>query len=518
MDLSTRLSYLFGTEEYVYMRRQLVLLRETLQNHLDRMKERNLYHIFSGSFGEGVAYPASDDDVMFCATDQRVVKTYREATQRGNVLMVPSEYSPGYCLLLDVKGSYPETFIQIIDELPFLSSSLYKQFFFIGAWQSAHIHGPCISGIVGSSEADFARCISCSSWPDVATNWLTRNRYHNWPSSEMIHNIIQNGCHVVPVGDSDSLHGDHEWRISFSVAERTLMHSLNHTQFLVYNLIRLTLKGIIEKSYPGVLCSYFMKTTLFCTAENTSIEVWQERNLEWCFRLCLSVLYDYVDNIYCPNYFIPEYNMMKRKINHRNRHGMLDIIRTIHNIGIVGILHLSGESLCLDDTLSVTGIEYKLDREFLFSDHSIKAFIYIEDFFLNSPYEAVVSYTDYLSTFFRMLSECTQNNLINIMWCSGINSFCLKSMNYLFTLPNNSKNKYRLYKNLKPLLTIGFMADVTTGKLTMATYMYMVGKTESALYAIQKLLSEYPPYAIDYSGEELKARTYIDVLFCLGLV
>ncbi|KAK3092401.1 hypothetical protein FSP39_002354 [Pinctada imbricata] len=290
------------------------------------------------------------------------------------------------------------------------------------------------------------------------------------------------------------------------------MHSLNHTQFLVYNLLRLTLKRIIDKSFRGVLCSYFMKTTLFYSSENTPLELWRESNLDSCFKVCLSVLYDYVDNINCPNHFIPEYNMIKRKINHRNRHGMLDIIRFIHNIGILEILHLSGESHCLDDTLSATYMEYKLDREFMFSYHFDSAIISIQEFFLSLPHEAVVSYTDCLSTFFRMLFECTQNELTNMMCYRGINSYCLRMMYSLFTLPKNNKHKYRLYKTLKPMLTIGFMADVTTGKLTMATYMYMVGKTESALYVIQRLLSEYPPYAIDKSGDELKRRTYIDVM------
>ncbi|KAK3092273.1 hypothetical protein FSP39_000584 [Pinctada imbricata] len=512
MDLSSRLSYLFGTEEYVGMRRQLVLLRENFMTHLHRIEKRNLYDICSGSLGEGVAYPTSDDDLMSCETDQRVVKTYREAIQRGNVLIVLSEYSPGYCLLLDVKGVYQDTHIQIINEMPFLSSSLFKQFFLRGFEQSAHIHGPCISRIIGSAEEDFGRCISCSSWPDVATDWLTRNRSYNWPSSEISHNIVQKGCHVVPVGDPDSPYCDHEWRISFSVAERILMHSFNHAQFLVYNLLRLTLKRIIDKSFLGVLCSYFMKTTLFYTSENTPLEIWQESNLESCFKTCLSVLYDYVDHKYCPNYFIPEYNMIKRKINHTNRHGMLDIIRYIHNIGIVGILHLSGESHCLDDTLSATVMECKLDREFMFSDHLNKTFVDIERFVLSLPHEAVVSYEVCLSTFLRLLSECTQNKLINMVWCIGINSFCLRTMNYLFTRPGSSKHKYRLYKKLKPLLAIGFRGDVTTGKLTMASYMYMNGKTESALYVIQKLLSEYPPYAIDDSGDDLKRRTYIDVM------
>ncbi|KAK3105252.1 hypothetical protein FSP39_020849 [Pinctada imbricata] len=242
MNLPTRLSFLFGSEEYVSLRRQLVFLREWLLNH--QVPQNQVHTICSGSLGEGVAYPKSDDDVMIYRTDIRVVKTYREATQRGDLLMVPSEYSPGYCLLLDAKGSYPDNYIQNINGISFLSSLLMKESY-VGEGMS--IHGPCHSGNYGPEEYDFAHCIPCFDWPDVANDWILRNRSNDWPSCEIVENIIQNGCHVVPVGDSTSPHGNHEWRMSFSVGERTLMHSFNHVQFLVYNLLRLTLKTNYRK-------------------------------------------------------------------------------------------------------------------------------------------------------------------------------------------------------------------------------------------------------------------------------
>ncbi|KAK3094104.1 hypothetical protein FSP39_024174 [Pinctada imbricata] len=338
MDLSTRLSYLFGTEQYVELRRQLVLLRETMLNYVSRGNNR--YVICSGSLGEGVAYPVSDDDVMISLTNCRIVMTYREATQanrNGDVLMLPSEFSPGYCRLLDMRGSHPEDVIHMVQGRPFVSSSLFKQHF---ANEEQYIHGPCQSETIGFQKFDFAYCFSCYTWPDIANDWVIRERSNGWPSCEMIQNIAGNGCHVVPIGDPDSPYTDHEWRISFSVAERTLMHSLNHVQFLVYNLLRLTLKRVIAKAFPEVICSYFMKTTLFYTAENTPKQLWQVHNLESCFEICLSALYDYVDHIYCPNYFIPEYNMIKRKINHSNRHQILDIIRTVYRIGVVGIIRI----------------------------------------------------------------------------------------------------------------------------------------------------------------------------------
>ncbi|KAK3093328.1 hypothetical protein FSP39_014155 [Pinctada imbricata] len=513
MDLSTRLSYLFGTEEDVALRRQLVLLREISINYYSR--EGNQHVICSGSLGEGVAYPKSDDDQMFSQMNFRVVMTNREATQDGDALMVPSESSPGYCRLLIVSGSYPDNVIHIIHERPFVSSSLWKQHFAI----TQYIHGPCQSETIGYQEFDYAVCIPCNTWPDTGNDWITRDRPNDWPSCEMIRRILHNGCHVVPIGDPDSPFADHEWRISFSVAERTLMHSFNQTQFLVYNLLRLTLKRVIAKAFPEVLCSYFLKTTLFYTVENTPKQLWQVHDLESCFKICLSVLYDYVDHMYCPNYFIPEYNMIKRKINHTNRHQILDMLRTCHLIGGVGIIRLSDESSCLDARLSETIMEYRLDRQFMFSNHLLNALLEIDIFFCNVLHEVTACCMLNLYKFWSLL-KCNptilESDLKYIILNKGINSCCLTLMNQLLTSSGLNKEYYRLYKTLETLLRIAYRGDVTTGKLTMATYTYLVGKTDTALYVIRQLLSEYPPYVIDFNRNDLKTQAYMDVIFGRG--
>ncbi|KAK3093067.1 hypothetical protein FSP39_010664 [Pinctada imbricata] len=513
MDISARLSYLFGTEQYVDLRRQLVLLRETLKNYVYR--EHNLHIIYSGSLGEGVAYPESDDDLMFSLMNYRVMKTYREDTRARDFLMVPSEFSPGYCRLLDVKGSYPDYFISTIHEMPFVSSTLWKQDF---TNEGEHIHGPCQSQTFGTVEYDFAYCIPCCTWPDIANDWVIRERSNGWPSCELIQNIIHNGCHVVPIGDADSPYADHEWRISFSVAERTLMHSFNHTQFLVYNLLRLTSKRVIGQTFPEVLCSYFMKTTLFYTAENTSKQMWQVHNLETCFKTCISVLYDYVDHIYCPNYFIPEYNMIKRKINQSNRRQILDMLRTLHETGIVGIIHLSGESSCLYASLSETIMEHKLDIEFMFSYHLLYGLAGIDFFFNILPHEHTAC--DMLNLYeYQSVLMCNptilESDLKYIIWNKGINSCCLKLMDQLFTSSEMNQQDYQLYKTLEALMRICYRGDVTTGKLTMATHLYMVGKTDSALYVIRQLLSEYPPYVLIDSIIEMILKHKLTRTLCV---
>ncbi|KAK3100694.1 hypothetical protein FSP39_023872 [Pinctada imbricata] len=504
MEFCERLSVLFGTEKHVRMRRSFVLMREELKNYYH--SDDHLRVICSGSLGEGVHYPSSDDDQMMYSIHDRVVKSYREASQRYDLVMVPSECSPGYCLLLDVKQSRPSTMILAMDEMPFLSSLLWKKNFLkIGE----SIHGPCRSRVICHYEYDCAHCIPCSFWPDIASNWITRNRSHNWPSVEVIQNIMNDGCHVVPIGDQTSPFHLHQWRISFSVAERTLIHSFNHVQFLTYNLLRLCLKRVIEKERPGVLCSYFMKTALFYTAENTSTQFWRTGNMETCLKACLSALYDYVDHGYCPNYFIPEYNMIKRKINRVNRRPLLDIIRSVHGMGISRAIRLCGESFCLED---FSAPELELYQDALFLDSLL--YLYTISLLNNvtSKYVTDESETVILSK----LSRCIQHSSVwetgKIICRTGIVFCCQKLIHRLLSGSQINKSNNRLHKDIDTLLRIVYKADVSRGKLTAATYMYLIGKTESALSHIRRLLSEYPPYAVDHIFDRHKMVTYIEAM------
>ncbi|XP_052086554.1 uncharacterized protein LOC127723875 [Mytilus californianus] len=84
-------------------------------------------------------------------------------------------------------------------------------------------------------------------------------------------------CHPwscpVPIGPKTVSDGHFLWRISFSVAEKVLVHSFNFTQLLCYGLLKLTLKHIINinDEVKELLCSYFLKTALFWVSEEEMI-------------------------------------------------------------------------------------------------------------------------------------------------------------------------------------------------------------------------------------------------------
>ena len=94
--------------------------------------------------------------------------------------------------------------------------------------------GPSLEGWIELDDTgpgtDHVLSIRCKFWPNESIEWIHRSRNFDWPTSLDISSIVEFGCHLVPVGHPHSDRKDMEWRISFSIAERTLVWSFNHVQ------------------------------------------------------------------------------------------------------------------------------------------------------------------------------------------------------------------------------------------------------------------------------------------------
>ena len=127
------------------------------------------------------------------------------------------------------------------------------------------------------SGIDNVMSIYCQFWPNSASEWRLRARRFAWPSPSDIKSIVDFGFHLVPVGHPRSDMNMMEWRISFSVAERTLVWSFNHVQIQCYAVLKIILKECINPNCQPdnrALCSYFMKTYLFWKYEETDLSFW----------------------------------------------------------------------------------------------------------------------------------------------------------------------------------------------------------------------------------------------------
>jgi hypothetical protein len=108
---------------------------------------------------------------------------------------------------------------------------------------------------------------------------------------------------------------------------------MNYTQILCYALLKLSLKNIIDRNdeVKGLLCSYFMKTALFWLSEEIPTSEFQLQNLFHCYFLCLDKIISWVRCCYCPNYFIPQHNMFRGKLNWSKSRLLLNVLERLRN-------------------------------------------------------------------------------------------------------------------------------------------------------------------------------------------
>ncbi|VDI28087.1 Hypothetical predicted protein [Mytilus galloprovincialis] len=302
--------------------------------------------ISSGSLAEGLDLPGSDMDIMFLINKVDVIRdlrNMRHPVQRKTLVMETDTDHPGFCRLrLIAVGDGAnailtyECFESTSKGLCLSVDKFISNVKKIAPQQRLSTHGPCLSNQQGT--IDFAYCLRSKYLPYNTMPWASRYR-QQWPPNSTINKIRNYGCLLVPIGPRDMSDCTVLWRVSFSVAEKQLVHSFNYTQLLCYGLLKLTLRLIINtnKEAEGLLCSYFLKTALFWVSEEVDIDTFQISKLFVCFSHCLDKLKLWVKKCYCPNYFIPEHNMFIGKINSDNNTILLNVLNGIRCDGIDGL-------------------------------------------------------------------------------------------------------------------------------------------------------------------------------------
>src|SRR6218665_520054 len=183
-------------------------------------------------------------------------------------------------------------------------------------------HIGCFDGV------DFVRSIWCPQWPKEAQVWLSRPRSNGWPTIDTIMEIVQNGCHVVYVQHRACRNDKEQWRLSFSLAELTLLMSWTPKQQIVYHLLRFFAKReLIQKDCPKedeVLSAYHLKTLMLWTCEDMPPEWWISSSVIAICCIILQRLSEWLNMGYCSNYFIPESNLF----HHPTSSTMLNKVKT----------------------------------------------------------------------------------------------------------------------------------------------------------------------------------------------
>ncbi|XP_069140920.1 cyclic GMP-AMP synthase-like receptor [Argopecten irradians] len=315
--------------------RRLTLINDLLYNASAVLQVQ----LSTGSSAEGILMKGSDKDsmlidkmVIILDFDQESLSITSDLRNESVFIMRDSNDRPGYVNLelINMRQQPPAMLLESIvpfGNSHFLSSALYTRcaaFILSTVFQvPIETHGPSTPLLnekskVGS-DMDIVCAFSCSSWPVVAHEWVTRSRMYNWPVASLRDQIVNGGCYVVPFGDKTSECAFMQWRISFASAERKLIHSFSHVQFLVYCLLKYLFKQVSDRlkdiyGDEDIISSYILKTVVFHALETTPTSLWQEKNTFLCFMLCLKMLSAYVKAGHCPNYFIYKHNMFLGKV------------------------------------------------------------------------------------------------------------------------------------------------------------------------------------------------------------
>ena len=262
---------------------------------------------------------------------------------------------PGFALL-EIPTMHPwlQMFIERINGVQYLSSNLTVQFFLNilklskfgnffkreGPSVESQLYPNLLIHSVDPVEGvDQVQSIHCDFWPNEASEWCLRRRNFGWPTPLSLSSIVSFGCHLVAVGHPHSETKMTEWRISFSIAERTLVWSFNHVQMQCYAVMKIILKEFIKKKCSPnnqVLCSYFIKTFLFWKFETTNKNFWQKDNFRECIKCSITEFAKCLHEGELRHYFMPRFNLLSVKLTREAQSELLQLYDIViqHDISI----------------------------------------------------------------------------------------------------------------------------------------------------------------------------------------
>ena len=508
MILSLLLDTVVGTKEMIATRQDYCKLYDCLGS---AGLQHNVY--FTGSKSEGLDLPGSDRDYMYDMNKSFQIKVTQsldednDAFPYSTLFMSTENVPPGFALL------------QYLHQTPLMHSLLYRASknmygrkylcsdLFIEnnesllrnmnrpELQSVQRQGPSaeiwISGQdTFESGTDSVFSIHCPFWPNEASEWVQRLRHFSWPSSQDVSTITDFGFHVVPVGHPHSDTKLMEWRISFSVAERTLVWSFNHVQIQCYAVMKIILKEFIKlrcNMQNQVLCSYFIKTFLFWKYETTELNFWRESNLRECIMYLLAEFSKCLQEGVLRHYFIPRFNLLSVKLTRAAQTELLQLFDIIIQSDII----ILKECRTLQHVWSelFQWHESKNKRENLLRN----------DMYMINSIEKL--------TFIIVHINLNHGNVSNVMSqvlalsCKSplrtlVLKLCLFDMHLTSLRRTCVTGNKAVHQLCRTAQNYTFSFDISTCKLWCAILLLKKGEFLSSLNIINQMLSNIPPFAM----------------------
>ena len=295
------------------------------------------------------------------------------------------------------------------------------------------LHGPVRKlqggGFTNYEEDDAAVFKYPDAWPKPAMEWLSRPRPSGWPSSELVQEIFESGCHLAPVGRGKRLEepvdvfnycrnpeatlansllpsatedscekwamDETEWRTSFSLAENKLGERMSPVQRHVIVLLKM-----IKKFYfPEVISTYYLKNLLFWECEKRGQVFWREDNSGSCLLFMLDRLQECLESRHLPHYIMPQSNLLMYKDPSRLKEAAVQVaevrcnilsktfnlLRKLQSLTFQSQTYLKNVGLQLEEKLA------KMDDKFLSKEDRIKLSSAIRSVFVGKCKDVVAS-------------------------------------------------------------------------------------------------------------------------------
>ncbi|XP_033755710.1 uncharacterized protein LOC117338465 [Pecten maximus] len=513
-----------GSREMVAVRRKLTLVREQLSN-CDKTQSET---INIGSSAEGIKMKGSDQDQMLIHNSVVVICPDRQSSITPDIanktvfIMRDTDSRPGY-VKLQLKGRTctSDLFNSIVPvgDVHFISSEMFARSLSDQVCDvfrtTVNTRGAATTTskiTYTESDIDLVRVFVCTSWPSESNEWVSRPRLYNWPDKCLRDQIVQGGCHLVPVGDKTSADTLLQWRISFATAERKLVHSLSHVQFLVYCLLKYPFKqisGKLKQIYgdTDIISSYIIKTTILHAVENTPFSLWEEKNTILCFMLCLNILATWVRAGYCPNYFIYKNNMFLGKVHGHNQQKLLRLlvklrdmtwrclsIGTFFQLSIGKYIQRVKNGAC--EIVLPTPAQSERETDFT---------IFVRSFVLFRA-------TDVLPAL-KLLSKSMSDMDELIAYFNTVHALSFKGMEAFEKQASlgGNKQKYKSLRKCKKFISPLAVTCTSPGLLTLATYHYQTGNYLKTLEMCGHLISSWKIF-VDCMSEKDHER--YEHLYC----
>ena len=520
--LSCLLDDVTGTEEMVETRKDFVKMHDCAV----ASNKSGVQVYFTGSQAEGLVLPGSDVDFMIDINNiydidvSESLQDLVQSTRANKFLIVADNVPPAFVRLKPCRVGYPILLYSLenMGGSAFLSSQRFIALLYAYDTEEAplelldeyyfhtrKIQGPSLEAWnpYGGEGIDNVYSIRCNFWPTTATEWKERRRQYSWPAMQDKEHIVQFGCHLVSIGHPLSSSKSIEWRLSFSIAERILVWSFNHTQMQCYAVMKLILKEFVKvkctQQNKGVLCSYFVKTFLFWKYETTNPSFWQAVNLQECLMYLFQEFYTCILDGVLRHYFIPRFNLLEIKLTPDAQNELLTHFRELIEGGISMIgrcATLAGvwSKFCQSRERNKIQEHMREIQNLRILDNDNCTITMLSGHVFGSvipfnPTKERISYENFLVAIDRAMKDSSGSPLPSLT-----KRFLFVSMNNEI-LKLSSQNKSR-YKSLKILDTNRYGFDITSSKLWLATFLLRQGDYHGSLQKINEALSSIPPYAL----------------------